>query len=98
IKSLVVLMLAVILYGSSVVILSATENVSLISIIFEVASAFGTCGASMGITPNLTTFGKWMLIILMFIGRIGILSFLFILSSNDKAPDFQYPKERVIIG
>ncbi len=98
IKSLVVLMLAVILYGSSVVILSATEDVSLISIIFEVASAFGTCGASMGITPDLTIFGKWMLIILMFIGRIGILSFLFIMSSNDKAPDFQYPKERVIIG
>lgn len=98
IKSLVVLMLAVIMYVSSVVILSATEDASLTSIIFEVASAFGTCGASMGITAGLTTFGKWMLIILMFIGRIGILSFLFIMSSKEKAPDFQYPKERVIIG
>lgn len=98
IKSLVVLMLAVILFGVSVVVLSATEDASLIAIIFEVASAFGTCGASMGITPTMSTFGKWMLILLMFIGRIGILSFLFIMSGNEKAPDFQYPKERVIIG
>ncbi|MBS4177325.1 TrkH family potassium uptake protein [Lederbergia citrea] len=98
IKSLVVLMLAVILSGTSILLLSITEDASLISIIFEVASAFGTCGASMGITPYLTNFGKSLLILLMFIGRIGILSFLFTMSSNEKAPDYHYPKERVIIG
>ncbi|MBW8348745.1 TrkH family potassium uptake protein [Bacillus sp. IITD106] len=98
IKSLVVLMLAVILTGLSILLLSITEDASLISIIFEVASAFGTCGASMGITPYLTDFGKSILILLMFIGRIGILSFLFIMSSNEKEPDFHYPTERVIIG
>jgi potassium uptake TrkH family protein len=99
IKSLVVLMLAVILWASSVLILSISEkDVSLIAIIFEVSSAFGTCGASMGITPDLSGFGKWVLITLMFIGRIGILSFLFTMGGNDKAPDYHYPKERVIIG
>ena len=98
-KSLVVLMLAVILWASSVLILSISEkDVSLIAIIFEVSSAFGTCGASMGITPDLSGFGKWILITLMFIGRIGILSFLFTMGGNDKAPDYHYPKERVIIG
>ncbi|MBS4198742.1 TrkH family potassium uptake protein [Bacillus sp. FJAT-49732] len=98
IKSLVVLMLAVILTGMSILLLSITEDASLISIIFEVASAFGTCGASMGITPYLSDFGKSILILLMFIGRIGILSFLFIMSNNEKEPDFHYPTERVIIG
>ncbi|MBS4217957.1 TrkH family potassium uptake protein [Bacillus sp. FJAT-49711] len=98
IKSLVVLMLAVILTGLSILLLSITEDASLISIIFEVASAFGTCGASMGITPSLSGFGKTILILLMFIGRIGILSFLFIMANNEKEPDFHYPKERVIIG
>ncbi|MBS4203988.1 TrkH family potassium uptake protein [Lederbergia citrea] len=98
IKALVVLMLAVILSGTSILLLSITEDASLIAIIFEVASAFGTCGASMGITPYLTDFGKSLLILLMFIGRIGILSFLFTMASNEKAPDYHYPKERVIIG
>jgi potassium uptake TrkH family protein len=98
IKSLVVLLLAVLLSGISVIILSFTEDASLLAIIFEVASAFGTCGASMGITADLTNTGKWLLIILMFIGRVGILSFLFIMAGNEKEPDFHYPKERVIIG
>ncbi|MFD1705707.1 TrkH family potassium uptake protein [Siminovitchia sediminis] len=98
IKSLVVLMLAVVMYSLSVLLLAITEDASLIAIIFETASAFGTCGASMGITPTLSTFGKWLLILLMFIGRVGILSFLFLMAKNEKAPDFHYPKERVIIG
>ncbi|MBO0994513.1 TrkH family potassium uptake protein [Bacillus sp. SD088] len=98
IKSLVVLMLAVILAGVSIFILSLTEDESLLSIIFEVASAFGTCGASMGITADLSIIGKSLLILLMFIGRIGILSFLLTMSNNEKEPDFHYPKERVIIG
>lgn len=97
-KSLAVLMLAVILTVTSIFLLSLTEDASLIAIIFEVASAFGTCGASMGITPDLTIFGKSLLILLMFIGRIGILSFLFIMANNEKEPEFHYPKERVIIG
>lgn len=97
-KSLVVLLLAVIMWGTAILVLSVTEDVSLISIIFEVSSAFGTCGASMGITPNLTGFGKCVLIFLMFVGRIGILSFLFSMANNEKGPDYHYPKERVIIG
>ncbi|MEC2324094.1 TrkH family potassium uptake protein [Lederbergia lenta] len=97
-KSLVVLMLAVILWGTSIFILAVTEDASLIAIIFEVSSAFGTCGASMGITADLSYFGKSLLILLMFIGRIGILSFLLTLGGNKKAPDYHYPKERVIIG
>lgn len=97
-KSLTVLLLAVILHALSILILSLTEDASLVAIIFEVSSAFGTCGASMGITPDLSNVGKWLLILLMFIGRIGILSFLFTLANNEKAPDYHYPKERVIIG
>lgn len=97
-KSLVVLLLAITLTGTSIVLLSITEDASLIAIIFEVASAFGTCGASMGITSQLSTFGKSLIILLMFIGRIGILSFLLVVSNNKKEPNFHYPKERIIIG
>lgn len=98
VKSLVVLLLAIIIVGSSVVILSATESFSLIQIIFEVCSAFGTTGLSMGITPDLSTIGKSVIICLMFIGRVGLLTFLFILESKEKPPNYHYPVERIIIG
>ncbi|QQV79681.1 hypothetical protein JG559_01850 [Enterococcus faecalis] len=62
----------------AVVFLSATENLPLISIIVEVASAFGTTGLSLGITDDLTTVGKLMIALLMFIGRIGMLYTLMI--------------------
>lgn len=54
-------------------ILSATEKGSFIQILFEVSSALGTVGLSTGITPNLTSVGKWVIIITMLIGRIGTL-------------------------
>ncbi|WP_078382802.1 TrkH family potassium uptake protein [Sutcliffiella halmapala] len=98
IKSLVVLLLAILICCFAVVILSFTEPFSLIQILFEVCSAFGTTGLSMGITPDLSTIGKVIIMCLMFIGRVGLLTFLFILESKQKPPNYHYPVERVIIG
>ncbi|RBW69358.1 TrkH family potassium uptake protein [Bacillus taeanensis] len=97
-KAFVVTSVAILLCGTSVIILSVTETASLIAIIFEVSSAFGTTGLSMGITPTLSAPGKIVIMILMFIGRIGLLSFLFIIRGNTSADKYHYPKERVIIG
>ena len=79
-------------------LLSVSEQQSLLAIIFEVCSAFGTTGLSMGITPELTAFGKWVLMILMFIGRIGLVSFFLLLRGKDPDLNYHYPKERIIIG
>ncbi|MDT9023673.1 TrkH family potassium uptake protein [Rossellomorea yichunensis] len=98
IKSLVVTMVAVLMCFVSVVILTITEDHSLIEIIFEVASAFGTTGLSLGITSDLSSIGKCVIIALMFIGRVGILSFLFMIGGKEKTTKYHYPKERVIIG
>ncbi|MGM0851799.1 MAG: TrkH family potassium uptake protein [Bacillota bacterium] len=98
IKSLVVTMVAVLMCFVSVVILTITEDHSLIEIIFEVASAFGTTGLSLGITSDLTSVGKCIIIALMFIGRVGILAFLFMIGGKEKTTKYHYPKERVIIG
>ncbi|WRP08204.1 TrkH family potassium uptake protein [Rossellomorea aquimaris] len=98
IKSLVVTMVAVLMCFVSVVILTITEDHSLIEIIFEVASAFGTTGLSLGITSDLSSIGKSVIIALMFIGRVGILSFLFMIGGKEKTTKYHYPKERVIIG
>ncbi|WP_210366274.1 TrkH family potassium uptake protein [Bacillus sp. REN3] len=98
IKSLVVSIMAVLICFLSVLLLMLTENQPLLAIMFEVASAFGTTGLSMGITPELSTFGKMVIITLMFIGRVGVVSFLFLLSKNAYRDSINLPKERVIIG
>ncbi|MCF6095305.1 TrkH family potassium uptake protein [Microaerobacter geothermalis] len=97
-KTFAVIIMALLLLFVSSMILMAVEDFSPIEIIFEVASAFGTTGLSMGITPELSTVGKVVIIFLMFIGRIGILSLLFLLRREDRDPHFHYPKERIIVG
>ena len=97
-KSFVVTAFAVLLVVTSVVLLSFTEDFSLIAIIFEVCSAFGTSGMSLGITEDLSVFGKILIILLMFIGRVGIISFMFMLGGKEKKEHYHYPKERVTIG
>ncbi len=97
-KALAVTILAVIICITAVIVLSITEKHSLLSIIFEVSSAFGTTGLSMGITSDLSTFGKWVIMALMFIGRIGLVSFLLILRGKEQDVNYHYPKERIIIG
>ncbi|MGL4523287.1 MAG: TrkH family potassium uptake protein [Bacilli bacterium] len=82
----------------STMLLLMTESFSLLEVLFEVCSAFGTTGLSMGITADLSSFGKIILIGLMFIGRIGILSFVLFLHGGTKKQHFQYPKEKIIIG
>ncbi|MCU9612301.1 TrkH family potassium uptake protein [Caldibacillus lycopersici] len=97
-KAFVVSTLAVLLCFSSVIILSLTEDASLMAIIFEVCSAFGTSGMSLGITADLSSVGKIVIMLLMFIGRVGVLLFIFMIGGKMKTDNFHYPKERIIIG
>jgi potassium uptake TrkH family protein len=97
-RAFVVVSVAIIIWSISIILLSATESQPLLAIIFEVSSAFGTCGLSMGITSELSTFGKILSMMLMFIGRVGILTFLFLIRGKVIKENFHYPKERVIIG
>lgn len=81
-------------------ILSHTEKVDLLTVLFEVTSAFGTVGLSLGLTPHLTYIGKIAIIITMFAGRVGLLTLAFVLSqrSNHQASQIKYPDERIMIG
>ncbi|MDT8861492.1 TrkH family potassium uptake protein [Alkalihalobacillus sp. MEB130] len=98
IKSFIVISVAIMLTASAVIFLSYIEPFPLTAIIFEVCSAFGTTGLSMGITPDLSTAGKLTIIFLMFVGRIGVFAFLFIIRGKMTEEHYHYPKERVIIG
>ncbi len=97
-KSFVVTLFAIIICFLAVLILAITEDQPLLVLLFEVCSAFGTSGMSLGVTEEFSTIGKIVLMLLMFIGRVGILSFIFIIGGNDKKRTFHYPKERIIIG
>lgn len=68
-----------------------------LNIVFEVVSALGTVGLSLGLTPALSVSGKWVLIGLMFIGRIGPLG---ILAAALRQAEYhvQYPEETLTIG
>lgn len=98
-RSFAVIILAFFMVLIATMILLVTEpQATTTEIIFEITSAFGTCGMSLGITENLSTAGKMVMMLLMFIGRIGLISFLYTLGGKaDKLP-YRYPKERVIIG
>ncbi|MEC1547297.1 TrkH family potassium uptake protein [Bacillus rugosus] len=97
-KSLVVTMMAILLVFGSTLILTITEKHSLLELLFEVCSAFGTTGLSLGITADLSNVGKCVIMIVMFIGRIGILTFLYLIGRKEIEANYHYPKERVIIG
>lgn len=98
-KSIVVFMLSLLMCFACVVFLSAIEEVSLISIIVEVAAAFGTTGLSLGITPSLSTLGKLVIALLMFIGRISMLYTLqLFVPKETRDLGYEYPTEKIIIG
>ncbi|WP_366141475.1 potassium transporter TrkG [uncultured Aquimarina sp.] len=79
-------------------ILSFTESFSFEQILFEVASALGTVGLSTGITSELSEIGKLIIIILMFIGRLGVLTFgLAIWSKSVVNGEDQVPEEDIAV-
>lgn len=98
IKSFLVTLMAIFLCSTATFLLCISEPFSLTEIMFEVSSAFGTTGLSLGITEELSLFGKTIIILLMFIGRIGIISFLLTFTRNQEEDAYHYPTERVIIG
>ncbi len=100
-KALIVLSVFLVMLFSAVICIVAFEtgnNIELIAIIFEASSAFGTCGLSMGITTDLTMPSKVILMMLMFIGRIGLVAFLFSIRRKVTKSHYKLPTERVIIG
>lgn len=81
----------------AVFLLNIIEKEPFLPLLFEVVSAFGTVGLSMGITATLTSLGKLIIIFMMFLGKIGPLTLAFSLAKPDKAK-IQYPSESILTG
>lgn len=98
-KSVVVFMLSAGMCFFSILFLTATEKHSLVAIIVEVTSAFGTTGLSLGITADLSVTGKLMIALLMFIGRIGMLyTLMLFVPKETRDIGYEFPEEKIIIG
>ncbi len=101
-RALTVIIISAMIILGMLMILTVTENQSFVDILFEVVSAFATVGLTLGITSELTFIGKIIIIILMFIGRlgpitIGVAIVLRQRRMNDKA-SIQYPEEKIMVG
>ncbi|MBN2707139.1 MAG: ATPase [Deltaproteobacteria bacterium] len=71
---------------------------SFLAYLFETVSAFGTVGLSMGITPDLSTWGKCWIILLMIIGRVGVLAFAYIIVGTGALNGAEYSEENLMVG
>jgi hypothetical protein len=67
-------------------------------VLFEVLSAFATCGLSQGLTPDLPDSGKYLLTALMFLGRTGTMSLAAALALRERPKQFRLAEERPIVG
>lgn len=97
-KAFAIFFIAATLVVTITMLLCAVEPVAFIKILFEVVSAFGTVGSSTGITGDLTSYSKAWLIITMFAGRVGPVTFALALAMRNKKTAIQYPEGKVTIG
>ena len=97
-KSFIVLFVGMIVVTSCLICLCIFEpNIDLLDLLFESISAFATVGLSTGITPELSTISKIVIMITMFIGRVGGLTLLSLWTKKGKKY-VSYPTEDILIG
>lgn len=82
----------------AIMIMCALEPFSMTAIVFEAVSAMGTVGVTMGITPELSVASKYVIILLMYAGRIGGLTLMLTLAEKRKQVAVKRPSEQVLIG
>jgi Trk-type K+ transport system membrane component len=98
-KAFTIFFIATTVISLSVFLLQIFEPLTpFFDLLFEEVSAFSNVGFSMGITPNLTDASKSILMVSMFIGRVGVLSFVYALSVKKEETSFTYPDTHIMIG
>ena len=83
---------------SAAVVISEVESLPFKDCLFEAASAIGTVGLTLGITPSLATASRIILMLLMFFGRVGGLTLIFATASGKKPYAAMLPKEKITVG
>jgi len=103
-RAAVIVFLGLLIVVTATFLLSATENMAarsshyFLSLLFESTSAFGTVGLSTGITPDLTDLGKLILVVTMFVGRVGPLTVALAIAMRKEKITYRYPEGRLMVG
>jgi Trk-type K+ transport system membrane component len=82
----------------SALVLLATTSFRLDAVLVETTAAFGGVGMSAGITPQLPPAGQLVIIVLMFIGRVGPITLVSSLALRERRRRYELPEERPIVG
>ena len=82
---------------TGIFIISISHDGAIFNLVFEVASAFGTVGLTRGATAELDTVGRLVIIVIMFIGRVGPLTLGFVLATR-VVPRVRYPEGQIFLG
>ena len=97
-KAFAIFFLYLFIFLFSGLIISKIENIPVLSGLFETASAVGTVGLTLGITPTLCLVSKIILIMLMFFGRLGGLTLIYATLGEGKKQFYNYPLEKIMVG
>lgn len=93
-----ILLMYLVLFLSGGILISCIEGLPMLTCLFETASAIGTVGLSLGITPGLGIVSRVILIILMFLGRVGGLTLVFAAVSGTRFNVSRLPQEKITVG
>ena len=81
-------------------ILTISEGANFLDLLFETTSAFATVGLTRGVTPDLTDFGKILIAITMYLGRVGPLTMAFAFAKRQKnsIKNYRYSEGNILVG
>jgi trk system potassium uptake protein TrkH len=97
--SIIVIQLFLVILGTSLV--SYSDGLDVMTALYEVTSAGGTVGVSLGVTPTLGVFSQLIIMLLMYFGRVGILSITYAVMVNlskNNAKGINYPDANMMVG
>lgn len=97
-QAVTVTLLAIGIVAIGLFVLAAVSPLPADRLLFEAVSAFATVGLSVGVSPELPPAGQMVLVVLMYIGRVGIVSIAAAVALRQKSIPWRYPEERVIVG
>ncbi|WMM23649.1 TrkH family potassium uptake protein [Tissierella sp. MB52-C2] len=97
-RSLAIATVGMILIIAVSFVLTVTEPANFLDVLFETTSAFATVGSSRGLTPHLTDFGKIIITLTMYAGRVGPLTMAYVFSRRSKHGNFRYSEGNIIVG
>lgn len=101
-KAILILLIGLAMVAVSTIALLVTQvlpdGFGLEAVLMEVFSCFGTVGLSMGLTEHLDWFGKLVLMVLMFVGRVGTLTVLLSFGTHNRESNIKYPEGSILIG